>query len=444
MLEIGDFATRSCAGISRRALLRAAASLPVGLGLSAITPWARAAEVAKARSVLVVWLWGGPSHLDMFDPKPAAPAEYRGPFSTIATRTPGIRFGELLPKLAQRSDRYSLVRSNRNLSADHLVAGSVGLTGALAGPAGHPPNFGSILARHRGGGDLPGFISMSRGPIADGRAPMEGYGGGTWGKAYDPFLVDCSAEGQVEIPALRLLDGLSPDRLTDRRTLLAEFDARRRALDTNSARQWSGTFDQAYALLTSPDARRALDLSREDLGTRHRYGHTSFGQSCLLGRRLVEAGVPYVQVNWSQYVEVGPPPYGFGWDTHAHHFNLMADQHLPIFDRAFSALLDDLGERGLLASTLVVCLGEFGRTPKINNLASRDHWPDCYSSLWTGAGIVPGRVVGESNPRGEQPVTEPIYPAMVGATLLELAGVGSPQRAELKVLEGARVIHELL
>ena len=197
-------------------------------------------------------------------------------------------------------------------------------------------------------------------------------------------------------------------------------------------------------MITSPEARRALDLSREDARTRERYGHTSFGQSCLLGRRLVEAGVPYVQVNWSQYVEVGPPPYGFGWDTHAHHFGLMADRHLPIFDRTFAALLDDLDERGLLDSTLVVCLGEFGRTPKINNLASRDHWPDCYSSIWTGAGIVPGRVIGESDPRGEQPVTEPIFPAMVGATMLELAGLNSAVRAELRVLPQGRVIHELV
>jgi uncharacterized protein (DUF1501 family) len=443
LATIGSFPARDCRRVSRRAFLEAGTlalgALAVGGPRSSF-----AAEPPAARSIVLVWLWGGPSQLDTFDPKPDAPASYRGPFATIPTRTPGVRFCELLPQLAARSDRYSLVRTNRNLSADHLVGGSIALCGGPAEPTQYPPNFGSIVARHRGHTALPPFISMSRGPVADGRAPMDGYGGGVWGKAYDPFLVSASEDGDVEVPALRLLEGLSPDRLADRQTLSAELDRKRRALDSLSAQQWTASHDRAYALLTSGEARAALDLSREDLRTRERYGHTSFGQSCLVARRLVEAGVPYIQVNWSQYVELGPPPYGFGWDTHAHHFPMMADRHLPIFDRAFAAFLDDLERRGLLATTLVVCVGEFGRTPKINNLASRDHWPDCYCSLWTGAGIQPGRVIGESDARAEQPRTEPVFPAMVGATMLELAGVNSAVRAELRVLEGARVIHELL
>ncbi len=441
VLEIGGFAARDCQGLTRRAFLQAGALTVGGLALPKSV---LAGEPAKARSIVLVWLWGGPSQLDTFDPKPHAPASYRGPFATICTRTPGIRFCELLPRLAQRSDRFSLVRTNRNLSADHLVGGSIALCGAPAQPTQYPPNFGSIVARHRGDAALPPFISMSRGPVADGRAPMEGYGGGVWGKAYDPFLVSCSEDGEVAVPALKLLDGLSPERLFDRATLVSELNAKRRALDAVSARRWTESHARAQALLTSADARGALDLSRETAEQRSRYGHTSFGQSCLLARRLVEAEVPYIQVNWSQYVELGPPPYGFGWDTHAHHFNMMADRHLPIFDRAFAAFIDDLSERGLLSSTLVVCMGEFGRTPKINNLASRDHWPDCYCSLWTGAGIVPGRVIGESDARAEQPRTEPIFPSMVGATMLEQAGINSAVRAELRVLEGVRVIHELL
>jgi uncharacterized protein (DUF1501 family) len=441
LLQVGSFATGDCQGVSRRAFLQAGA---LALGGFALPKRALASEPAKARSIVLVWLWGGPSQLDTFDPKPHAPAAYRGPFSTIATRTPGIRFCELLPKLAKRSNRFSLVRTNRNLSGDHLVGGSIALCGGPAQPSQYPPNFGSIVARHRGDAALPPFISMSRGPVADGRAPMEGYGGGVWGKAYDPFLVSCSEGGQVQVPALQLLDGLTPDRLLDREALIAELDAKRRVLGSEASQRWRENHSRAHALLTSPDARGALDLSREPVAQRERYGHTSFGQSCLLARRLVEAHVPYIQVNWSQYVELGPPPYGFGWDTHAHHFNMMADRHLPIFDRAFSAFLDDLGERGLLESTLVVCMGEFGRTPRINNLASRDHWPDCYCSLWAGAGIAPGRVIGQSDARAEQPRTEPIFPAMVGTTMLELAGINSAVRAEMRVLEGARVIHELL
>jgi uncharacterized protein (DUF1501 family) len=440
-LQVGSFQSRHCRAVSRRAFLSAGALALGGLSLPGRV---LASQTAKAKSIVLVWLWGGPSQLDTFDPKPHAPAAYRGPFATIGTRTPGIRFCELLPRLAERSHRFSLVRTNRNLSGDHLVAGSIGLCGGPAQPSQYPPNFGSIVARHRGDSPLPPFVSMSRGPVADGRAPMDGYGGGIWGKGYDPFLVSSSEDGQIEVPALKLLDGLTPDRLLDRETLASELDARRRALDATSARRWSASHARAHALLTSPAARGALDLASETASQRQRYGHTSFGQSCLLARRLVEAEVPYIQVNWSQYVELGPPPYGFGWDTHAHHFNMMADRHLPIFDRAFSALLDDLAERGLLASTLVVCLGEFGRTPKINNLASRDHWPDCYFSLWAGAGIAAGRVIGESDARAEQPRTEPVFPAMVGATMLELAGINSAVRAELRVLEGARVIHELL
>jgi hypothetical protein len=441
ILEIGSFRARHCGGVTRRAFLQAGA---LALGGLTLPRQALGGETAKAKSIVVVWLWGGPSQLDTFDPKPHAPAAYRGPFSTIATRTPGIRFCELLPKLAERSQQFSLLRTNRNLSADHLIAGSIGLSGGPPQPTQYPPNFGSIVARHRGEAALPPFISMSRGPVADGRAPMEGYGGGVWGKGYDPFLLSCSEDGDVEVPALRLLDGLSPARLFDRETLVAELDEKRRSLDSVAARRWTEAHARANALLTSPEARSALDLGHESPEARHRYGHTSFGQSCLLARRLVEAEVPYIQVNWSQYVELGPPPYGFGWDTHAHHFNMMTDRHLPIFDRAFSAFLDDLHERGLLSTTLVVCLGEFGRTPKINNLASRDHWPDCYCSLWTGGGVVPGRVIGESDARAEQPRTEPIFPANVGATMLELAGLNSAVRAELRVLEGARVIHELL
>src|SRR5207245_9401394 len=173
-------------------------------------------------------------------------------------------------------------------------------------------------------------------------------------------------------------------------------------------------------------------------------GGPAFGQSGRVGGRLVQAGVPSVQVNWSQYVEVFSPFSDYGWDTHADNFGLLADWHCPLLDTVFSTLLDDLGERGLLRTTLVVCMGEFGRTPKINAIGSRDHWHPCYFSVWAGGGVRPGRVVGESDPRGEHPATEPITPAMVGATILDLAGVASASRAQLKVLDGGKVIDGLL
>ena len=188
---------------------------------------------------------------------------------------------------------------------------------------------------------------------------------------------------------------------------------------------------------------RAFDLHREPEAVREAYGRTSFGQSCLLGRRLVEAGVPYVQVNWSQYVEVFYTFSDYGWDTHADNFGLLADWHGPLLDRVLSTLLDDLDRRGLLETTLLLCMGEFGRTPRINAIGSRDHWHPCYFSIWAGAGVEPGRTIGASDAHGEHPVTDPITPAMVGTTMLELAGISSAVRAELRVLPEGRVIHEL-
>jgi len=291
---------------------------------------------------------------------------------------------------------------------------------------------------------LPPFVSIARGAVGDGRGPMKGYGGGTWGTAYDPFLVACSDAGRVEIPALELPTGLRLERLDDRRDLNQQLDSLARRVEQSGSAQWDHLADQAYGLVASHEARQAFDLSREPDQVRDAYGHTSFGQSCLLGRRLIEAGVPYVQVNWSQYVEVLYPFSDYGWDTHADNFELLADWHGPLLDRVLSVLLDDLGERGLLEETLVVALGEFGRTPRINDIGSRDHWHQCYFSLWTGAGVEPGRVVGESDPRGEHPLTVPVTPATVGATILDRAGMTSAQRAELRVLDGGRVLHELL
>jgi hypothetical protein len=444
MLDVGSFRSKDCQGTTRRAFLRAGVAAPFVGSLASVLHRTAVADDPKAKSILLVWLGGGPSHLDLFDPKPKSPVEYRGPFSTIATRTPGVRYSELLPKLAARSDRFSLVRTNVNFDGDHLLAGSIALTGAAASAGTNPPNFGSIVARRRGSGGLPPFISLARGPIGDGRGPLLGYGGGTWGQGYDPFMISCSDRGEVDIPNLKLFDGLTPARLGDRQLVLAELDAVRRKFETAEFEQWDSLHKRAYALLTSPDSRKAFDLSREPSKTRDAYGHTSFGQSCLLGRRLVEAGVPYVQVNWSQFVEVFYQFSDYGWDTHADNFGLLADWHGPLLDQVFATLLDDLGNRGLLETTLVVCMGEFGRTPRINSIGSRDHWHQCYFSIWAGAGVRPGRVIGESDPRGEYPITKPITPAMVGTTMLELTGIGTVARAELKVLEGGRVIDELL
>lgn len=445
MFDVGTFQAKTCDGAGRRSFLKVGAALPWMLGGLAADDVACAAAATRAKSVIFVWLWGAPSHIDTFDPKPDAPMEYRGPFTPIPTRTPGLMVSELLPRLAARSDKYSVVRSHVTSEPGHPDAGTVGLTGFKEKPEPVRPNFGSIISKFRGHrGSLPPFVSVGRGIPRDVVRKVDGYGGGTLGKTFDPFMVSCSDLGEVEIPALQLLDGLTPNRVSDRRALLSLVDEVPRQLEALGIDEWDRTFQRAYGLLTTPVARAAFDLTAESQKLRDGYGQTTFGQSCLLARRLVEAGVPYIQVNWSEYVESITPNCDFGWDTHIYNFELLQDTHCPIFDRAYSALLDDLDSRGLLKHTLVVAMGEFGRTPRINGRAARDHWPRCYFSLWSGAGIEPGRVIGASDKYAEDPITEGITPLMVGTTISELAGMDTQARAEFRVLDGGSVIHELV
>ena len=447
MLDFGGFKSHTCSGVSRRAFLQTSAAVPFafGAGLPSLSAVAQAREQAQAKSVILLWLWGGPSHLDMVDPKPDAAMEYRGPFATIPTKTPGMRYTELLPRMAQRSDQYSVIRSMQSTNGGHPGAGTVGLTGYEESPGPVQPNFGSIVAKHRGSADaLPPFFYVGRGIPRDLPRRIEGYGGGTLGKAYDPFLVSCSERGQVDIPTLKMLPKMSPKRIQNRKQLLAELDAEHRRLDAAGIEQWSHAHQAAYGLLTDPKAREAFDLTQETEKTRSEYGRTTFGQGCLLARRLAQAGVPYIQVNWSEYVETFTPNGDFGWDTHIYNFELLQDRHCQIFDRAFCALLDDLQDRGMLEDTLLVAMGEFGRTPRISKRASREHWQHCYFSLWAGAGVQPGRCIGQSDKKGEHPVTRPITPRMAGTTIAELCGVGAQQRAEMKVLDGGALIDELL
>ncbi|MEX2286717.1 MAG: DUF1501 domain-containing protein [Planctomycetaceae bacterium] len=450
MIEVGSFRAQSHAGISRRAFVQAAFAVPFLSTANAARAVAAAEAPASgaAKSVILLWLWGGPSHVDTFDPKPAAPVEIRGPFSTIATRTTGVRFTELFPGLAARSHLFSLVRSNRNLSNEHCLAGSIALTGAPGdnGDDGYGPNMGSVVQRlHAGRNDLPPFVAVTQGRLGSALGVMKGYGGGKWGQAYDPFDVTCRDTSEVELPALRLLDGLGTDRLNDRQELLGHLDRVERLAEHASYAGWNLNFRRAYRLLTSPEGKRAFDLSRESAQTQGAYGRTIFGQSCLLARRLVEANVPYIQVNWSKWVEsIFGAQTDFGWDTHRLNFEFLADHHGPILDRAVSALLDDLDQRGLLKSTLVVALGEFGRTPKISKDGGRDHWPQCYCSLWAGAGIQPGRVVGASDERGYEPTTAAINPDSVAATILRQTGVTTERLAELRLLPNSHVIEDLL
>ncbi|MFT5095948.1 MAG: hypothetical protein ACI8P0_004735 [Planctomycetaceae bacterium] len=446
MIDFGSFKARDCGGSTRRSFLRTAATIPLAMSAGLPTPEAiaDAKSRAKAKSVILLWLWGGPSHIDLVDPKPDASMDYRGPFGTINTQTTGMRFTELLPRMAARSDKFSVIRSMVNTNNGHPGAGTVGLTGFEESPGPVQPNFGAIVSKHRGQtGSLPPFFYVGRGIPRDLPTRIEGYGGGTLGKAFDPFLVSASDRGEVSIPTLKMMPNMSPGRISDRRQLLTQLDEERYRLDAAKVEEWGHKYQSAYGLLTSAEARAAFDLTQESAKTRSSYGRSTFGQGCLLARRLAEAGVPYVQVNWSEYVETFTPGGDWGWDTHIYNFELLQDRHGPIFDRAYSALLDDMTERGLMEDTLLITMGEFGRTPRISNRAAREHWNQCYFSIWAGAGVTPGRVIGQSDPKGERPVSRPITPLMAGTTIAELAGVGAQQRAEMKVLDGGSVIDEL-
>jgi len=448
VFELGSFRAHDCHGVSRRALLKFGAGLPFVSAAGGVSAAETGTDSPPARSVILLWLWGGPSHLDTFDPKPEAPQEIRGPFATLSTRTPGLQVTELFPRLAARSDRFSIIRSHRNHTSVHRVAGSIALSGGkgASGDADYGPTVGSIVQRHRGGdGALPRFVSITPGPLKTALGSVQGAGGGRWGRAYDPVSVRCSDTGAVDIPSLRLLEGLQLERLSDRRLLLGLLDRTTALANDAKSAAWSDSFARAYRLLTSVEGRRVFDLSRERPEIRGRYGSSVFGQGCLLARRLVEAEVPFVQVNWSQYVEnIYGSRTDFGWDTHWLNFEHMADRHGPILDRAVSALLDDLADRGLLEQTLVVAIGEFGRTPKISANGGRDHWPAVYSSLWAGGGVIPGQVLGQSDERAYAAVTEPITPEMVVTTMLQQAGVDTESRAELRVFEEGRVIDGLV
>jgi hypothetical protein len=456
MLFLGQQSQCTCQGLTRRAFLQAGGSTILGLSLADVLRWRAEGAVGmagSAKSVLLLWLWGGPAHLDTWDPKPNAPLEYRGPFSPIATRVPGIRICELFPQIAQLSDTFTIIRSLHTGSNDHGVAGTIGLTGSAAGgvgldgkplPGGPRPATGSIVAKVRGFKKaLPPFMVVG-GRLHQGKKVIIGEGGGPLGALYDPFRLEYDPVQGTKIPALQLPPDLTPDRLDNRHKLVQAFDGLQRQTDRwQSARAIDDYRAQAFAMLTSPASRKVFDLTREPASVIERYGRTRFGQSCLLGRRLVEQGVPFVQVNWSDHVEAEEDSGDGGWDHHYRNFQIMQDRHAQWLDQALSALLLDLRQRGLLRTTLLVVMGEFGRSPKINDKAGREHWEHCYSGLLAGGGVQGGRVVGSSDARGEHPHDRPVTPADVAATIHHCAGITSEQAATLGLGVDGKVIGEL-
>ena len=474
MLSIGQIRTRDCRGWTRRELLRAGMLSAVGVSLadvlrcegaepvtrSAGTPSSPGPESgdslrnAPAKSVILLWLWGGPSHLDSFDMKPHAPVNYRGPYSPIASRVPGLDVCELLPQLAQRADRYSIIRSLRGASNDHGVAGTIGLTGDIAGaaslsgqvlPGALKPTHGSIVSKILGfSPTMPRFMTLG-GHLHQGKRAIRGEDGAALGAMHDPFRLDYDPEKGIQIPHLELLDGLSPSGIDSRERLLGAVDQLARRVDQSAAiKRLDQYYQQAFSLLTKADGREVFDVRLEPEAVRRRYGKFRFGQCCLLARRLVESGARFVQVNWSSHVEPVEDGGDGGWDMHDRHFQQYQDRHAWMLDQAASALLDDLAERGRLADTVVVAVGEFGRTPKINNKSGRDHWEHCYSGLVAGGGLRAGQVIGASDRLGEHPVTRAFTAADLFATVLGQIGITTTTLTGSGLLPQGSVIEELV
>jgi hypothetical protein len=395
-------------------------------GRSAAAAAGRADGFGRAKSCLLIFMWGGPSQLDTWDLKPDAPDTIRGEFKPIATRTPGILISEHFPRLAKQTDRLAIVRSMTHDDPAHLSSAHRLLTGHLApkpySDAEPPsnrdwPHLGSIVAKVRPAkGSLPSSVTMpwtvAHPAAPGGRAP--GQNAGWLGRSFDPLAIDGDPNAAgFQVGGMTLPDGLTPDRLASRRQLLGETGAT--PLDGLTA--WTDYQSRALDALVSAEARGAFQLDREDPKLRATYGRHIHGQCLLLGRRLIEAGVPLVTVNW----------YNDGlnfWDTHGDNFNHLKNRLMPPADRGLSALLDDMDARGLLDETLVVWVGEFGRAPKITAAnAGREHWPRCYCAVLAGAGIRGGRVYGSSDRFAAYPLTDPVSPDDLGATILHALGI---------------------
>jgi len=427
----------------RRDFLAIGQLTALGFGL---TDWfqARAQEIQaghqRARSCILLWLDGGPSHLETFDLKPDAPREVRGPFEAIESSVSGIHLSELLPRTAQSAHMLAILRSLTSPLGEHGLANQYLLTGYKPSPVLRYPAFGSVLhAVHSKSGALPPNIA-----IPEARSG----GAGFLGQELEPFVTGGDpSKADFRIADLDFHPSMDEIRLRRRLEFLSEFDHAKQhqdsSLETGPA---SASFEKAVRLMTSPEAKSAFDLASESEETRARYGPRMFGQSCLLARRLVERGVPFVSVIQT------------GWDTHENLVLQLRDGYsgakagvglIPTFDQAFSALLSDLSQRGLLEDTLVVAMGEFGRTPKLNPRGGRDHWPRVFSAVLAGGGVPGGQVIGSSDRTGESPQDDPVTPADLARTIYTLLGVNpdhelrTPDGRPVPVNQGGRVIAQL-
>lgn len=421
-----------CEGYHRRDFLKAGTLGLMGLGLSNFLRMEKAAHAGshvlptkgKAKSAVLLWMAGGPSHLDLWDLKPDAPAEIRGLFDPIKTNVPGIEISEILPKTAQIMDKVCLLRSMHTSEGAHERGTHLMNTGYQPLPGFAVPAYGSAVSKLLGpAGALPPYIAVPS-------SGKYGYGGaGFLGAAYDPFETGGNpASANFKVRDLDPPGGMSFERVDRRKGLRAAVDQSFKKFEksSNKVQAVDEFYSTAYRLLSSKESRAAFDIKSEPAKLRDAYGRHSFGQGCLLARRLVEAGVRFVSVDMG------------GWDTHNNNFPALRDGRAPQFDGTYATFLKDLSSRGLLDETLVIVMGEFGRTPVINRDAGRDHYPGVFTVALAGGGIHGGTVVGTSDERGSKPALRPVTPQDLAATVYWCLGI-SPEN-HLESPEGIRIV----
>ena len=415
MLELMGRGYRTCDGVTRRNFLKVGSLGIGGLSLAnllrARASAAQGGSVAKCKSVILIWQAGGPSHLDMYDLKPDAPAEFRGEFKPIATNVPGIDISEHLPHQAKIMDKLAIVRSAYHTNAGHGMGSQWMLTGwqpTIEVNDNIYPCIGSVVAKMRGPNDpgLPAYVNLPRQFNFSKAAYL--------GASFNPFSPDNDPnQDGFQVRNLKLPGRVDVSRLDRREGLLKKLDTLRRDIDTKGDIDGLDKFYRdALEMVTNDKAQRAFNIQAEDPKLRDLYGRHDLGQSCLLARRLVEAGVTFVAIQ-----------AGGGWDTHGDNFKQLKDNLLPKFDRAVASLVTDLYDRGLQNDVLVMACGEFGRTPRINPGAGRDHWPGAMSVLYAGGGLRMGQAIGETNDKAEFPTTKAYTPGCVLSTMYHTLGI---------------------
>src|SRR3954463_9312521 len=428
MLDISTATTRSrlCNGRSRRDFLRVGALAPFGLSLSGLLSSEKAAAAqgrkARAKSVILVYLGGGMSHHDTFDMKQEAPEEIRGKYKAIPTSVTGLQVGELLPNMAKVMDKVTLVRSGTHENDHHETATNWVLSGRFGSPFGDYPSMGAVVAHETGfTGMLPPYVAVPKNPSFTWELGKSAFLGGR----YESFKAGDPNQKDFKVRDLSLSQPLTPVAMERRKSLLKAVDTLSAQIKGNDQIATYDEFQQRAAeMVLSPDAQAAFDIDKESPKLRDSYGRNEFGQSCLLARRLVERGVRFVTVN------------NGGWDHHAKIWEGL-EKKLPIFDQGFAAMINDMQERGLLKDTLVVAMGEFGRTPKLNKDVGRDHWGKAGSLIFAGAGVSAGKVIGATDKQGAFVTDRPVRPADVCYSIYEALGINP--RKQIRTPEGRPV-----